>query len=199
MYLYVILFCCDIEKYRSEIQQHIALFQIEKRFLLLCLVHVVPVIFLFLFSVWLSPRWAQYSPDNHQRVILHVSCLVKVCAVYIYWPKNTTMLIFVVVYINESKPTLFLLSSTYGHKCWRHQYHEERHDDVIKFSALLAICAGNSQWPVTRSFDVFFDLPLNNGWVNKREAGDLRRHGAHYEVIVMARCSVLLFSNWINS
>ena len=45
------------------------------------------------------------------------------------------------------------------------------HDDVIKqtFSALLAIWAGNSpvtdkfpaQRPVTRSFDVFFDLRLN--------------------------------------
>ena len=38
-----------------------------------------------------------------------------------------------------------------------------------KFSALLAICAGNSpvpdefpaQGPVTRSFDVFFDLRLD--------------------------------------
>ena len=44
---------------------------------------------------------------------------------------------------------------------WRHQ--------MEAFSALLAICAGNSpvpgefptQRPVTRSFDVFFDLPLN--------------------------------------
>ena len=35
------------------------------------------------------------------------------------------------------------------------------------------------QRPVTRSFDVFFDLCLNNGWVNNREAG------AHYDVIVM--------------
>ena len=46
------------------------------------------------------------------------------------------------------------------------------HDDVIKmetFSALLALCVGNSpvtgefpsQRPVTRSFDVFFDLRLN--------------------------------------
>ena len=52
---------------------------------------------------------------------------------------------------------------------WRHQ--------MDKFSALLAICAGNSpvpgefpaQRPVTRSFDVFFDLRLNqrlskNSW-----------------------------------
>ena len=61
------------------------------------------------------------------------------------------------------------------------------------FSALLAICAGNSpvtgefpaQRPVTRSFDVFFDLRLITGWVNNIEAGDLRCHRAHYDVIVM--------------
>ena len=62
------------------------------------------------------------------------------------------------------------------------------------FSALLAICAGNSpvpgeypaQRPVTWSFDVFFDLPLNKRWVNNREAGDLRRYRTHYGVIVMS-------------
>ena len=61
------------------------------------------------------------------------------------------------------------------------------------FSALLALCAGNSpvsgefpaQRPVTRSFDVFFDLCLNKGWINNREAGDLRRHRAHFDVIVV--------------
>ena len=62
------------------------------------------------------------------------------------------------------------------------------------FSALLAFCAGNSpvpgefptQRPVTRSFDIFFDLCLNKGWVNNRDAGDLRRHRVHYDVIVMS-------------
>ena len=62
------------------------------------------------------------------------------------------------------------------------------------FSALLAICAGNSpipgefptQRPVTRNFDVFFDLCLNERWVINREAGDLRRYRAHYDVSVMA-------------
>ena len=47
---------------------------------------------------------------------------------------------------------------------WRHQ--------METFSALLAICAGNSlvpgefptQRPVTRSFHVFFDLHLNKPW-----------------------------------
>ena len=61
------------------------------------------------------------------------------------------------------------------------------------FSALLALCAGNSpvtnefpaQRPVTRNFDVFFDLRLNNDWVNNREADDLRSHRAHYDVILM--------------
>ena len=59
---------------------------------------------------------------------------------------------------------------------------------------LLASCEGNSpvtgefpsQRPVTRSFEVFFDLRLKkNGWVNSRDAGDSRRHRTHYDVHVM--------------
>ena len=42
-----------------------------------------------------------------------------------------------------------------------------------------------SQRPVTRSFDIFGDLRLNNAWINNREAGDLRRHRGHYDVILM--------------
>ena len=61
------------------------------------------------------------------------------------------------------------------------------------FSALLSLCAGNSpvtgdfssQWPVTWSFDVFFHMCLSNGWVNIRNAGDLRRHRVHNDVTVM--------------
>ena len=64
------------------------------------------------------------------------------------------------------------------------------------FSALLAIRASNSpvtgefpaQRPVTRSVDGFFELRLNEGWVNNREAGDLRRHRTHYDVTVMSHC-----------
>ena len=44
-----------------------------------------------------------------------------------------------------------------------------------------------AQRPVTRSFDVFFHLIT--GWVNNREAGDLKRHRAHYDVIVMKTLS----------
>ena len=53
------------------------------------------------------------------------------------------------------------LSANWTLTWWRHQ--------METFSAILAICAGNSpvpgefpaQRPVTRSFDVFFDLRLN--------------------------------------
>ena len=31
-----------------------------------------------------------------------------------------------------------------------------------------------------------WSAPWINGWVNNREAGNLRRHGAHYDVILMA-------------
>ena len=41
-----------------------------------------------------------------------------------------------------------------------------------------------SHRPVTRSFDVFFDLRLNKR-LSKQDAGDLRRHRAHYDVTVM--------------
>ena len=42
-----------------------------------------------------------------------------------------------------------------------------------------------SQRPVTRSFDDFFDVHLNDVWVNNRDAGDLRCHRAHYDVTVI--------------
>ena len=66
-------------------------------------------------------------------------------------------------------------------------------------SALLAIYAGNSpvpgefpaQRPVTRSFDNF-DLRLNKRLSNSREAGDLRRYRAHYDVIVMNERRVIV-------
>ena len=61
------------------------------------------------------------------------------------------------------------------------------------FSLLLAMYAGNSQVtgefptqrPVTRSFDISSICAWINRWVNNREADDLRRRPAHYDVIVM--------------
>ena len=43
-----------------------------------------------------------------------------------------------------------------------------------------------AQRPVTRSFDVIFDLRLNKRLSKQnRDAGDLRRHRRHYDVNVM--------------
>ena len=65
------------------------------------------------------------------------------------------------------------------------------HDDVIKwrlFSALLAFCAGNSpvtgEFPSQRASDAelwhfLWSAPWINGWVNNRDACDLRRHRCH--------------------
>ena len=41
-----------------------------------------------------------------------------------------------------------------------------------------------AQRPVTRSFMFFFISAWLNGWVNNGEAGDLRRHRAHYDITV---------------
>ena len=54
-----------------------------------------------------------------------------------------------------------------------------------KVSALLALWRGiPPQRPMTRSFDVFFDLRLNKRF-NSRDAADLRRNRAHYDVTVI--------------
>ena len=56
-------------------------------------------------------------------------------------------------------------------------------------SALLTVCAGNSthkgQWCGALMFSLI--CVWINSWVNNREAGDLRRHRAHYDVIVMVQ------------
>ena len=43
-----------------------------------------------------------------------------------------------------------------------------------------------TQRPVTRSFDVYFDLRPNKQLSKNREADDLRRNRAHYDVILMS-------------
>ena len=66
------------------------------------------------------------------------------------------------------------------------------------FSTLLALCAGNSpatgEFPsqrlVTRSLMFPLICAWTNGWVNNRDAGGLRRHGAHHDVTLMMTSSV---------
>ena len=76
---------------------------------------------------------------------------------------------------------------------WRHQ--------METFSALLDLCAGNS--PVTVNSPhkgqwrgaLMFSLIWMNGWVNNREAGDLRCHRVHYDIIVMKEGFIIMISD----
>ena len=83
---------------------------------------------------------------------------------------------------------------------WRHQ--------METFSALLAICAAHSpvpaksphkgQWRGALMFSLI--CAWINGWVNNREAGDLRRHRTHYYVTVVIVCemaAILSNGRWV--
>ena len=52
------------------------------------------------------------------------------------------------------------------------------------------------QWRGALMFSVI--CPWINGWVNNRNAGDLRCHSAHYDVIAMSYLSVFLGFFWIS-
>ena len=128
------------------------------------------------FALWPETQVRKYHSIHCSSIIFHYGMDKQLypqflCGVTTHYPKFNGAL---------AKPPLRV---GYGWVTWwRHQ--------METFSALLALCAGNSpvpgefptQRPVTRSFDVFFDVRV---WVNPREAGDLRRYHIHYDVIVM--------------
>ena len=78
-----------------------------------------------------------------------------------------------------------------------------RRHQMVTFSALLALCAGNSpvnsphkgQWRGALMFSVM--CAWIKGRVNNREAGDLRRHCAHYDVMVMHFHTVKSQKKWM--
>ena len=94
----------------------------------------------------------------------------------------TTFPLFKTGYVDYNDATRRLKSTATR---WRHQ--------MEPFSALLALCAGNSPAPVNSPHKgqwrgaLMFSLICAriNDWVNSREAGDLRRHRGHYDVNVM--------------
>ena len=116
--------------------------------------------------------------ENHQRFLkISSSYFCSVFHVYVISNLNVTFWLGIelsaIQHVNVSSPSSW----------WRHQ--------METFSALLAICAGNSpvpgefpaQRPVTRSFDVFFDLRLNKrlskqswGWWFETLSRPLWRH-----------------------
>ena len=98
------------------------------------------------------------------------------------------------VFINHSVGWNQHIHKPLAHECfyslglswWRHQ--------METFSALLVFCAGNSpitvnsphkgQWRGALMLSLI--CAWTNSWANNRDAGVLRRHGAHYDAIVMS-------------
>ena len=109
-----------------------------------------------------------YCYDHYSYFVSSNIIIINIITIIIIININIFIIIFIIIYIiiissisisiaTLLSLSLLLLVSTW----WRHQ--------METFSPLLAICAGNSpgtgefpaQRPVTRSFDVFFDLRLN--------------------------------------
>ena len=81
---------------------------------------------------------------------------------------------------------------------WRHQ--------METVFALLALCAGEStghrrisplkgQWRGALTFSLI--CTWTKGWVNSRDAGDLRYYRAHYDVIVMHQETIVLKTTFV--
>ena len=83
----------------------------------------------------------------------------------------------------------------YVYSWWRHQM-----ETFSTFSALLAFVRGIDRWPVDSPhrghwrWALMFSLiwAWTNGWANDQDAGDLKRHPAHYDVTVMSSRHVKL-------
>ena len=106
--------------------------------------------------------------------------LALMCFWLTHCPLRTLPNVDLVIVLSSGRKPLLEFKSW-----WRHQ--------METFYALLAICAGNSPAPVNSPHKgqwrgaLMFSLICSriNDWVNNREAGDLRRHLAHYDVTVM--------------
>ena len=135
----------------------------------------------YLYAVWLLSKfwWIFYLGLKRANPEMYIYELFLSC-----WYKNLVKLgLFVMIFCQM--PSLVVL---YWYMIWPVSWWRQQ---METFSALLAICAGNSsvpgefptQRPVTRSFDVFFDLRPNKrlskqwwGWWFETQSCPLWRH-----------------------
>ena len=119
---------------------------------------------------------------QHGRIPICDFCMLRFSYRFGIWSQGQTWLLpssALMLTINNSNIRSGVLGATW----WRHQ--------MEAFSALLAFCVGNlpvagefpAQRPVTRSFDLFFDLRLNKrlskqsrGWWFETPSRPLWRH-----------------------
>ena len=85
--------------------------------------------------------------------------------------------------------------------------HSAQHDDVIKWKHIpryLSVVRGIDRWHVVSPHKgqwrraLIFSLMCawTNGWINSPDAGDLRRHRAHYVVTVMKLSILIKWCTW---
>ena len=146
------------------------------------------------FGIWyliFDILWVITFPRQIKSVpclLVHWRCMLSSHQQPRCWPHN----------MDGSLSPWIRVSTTCDSQVWRHgikcihtYFTSWWHHEMETFSALLAICAGNSpvpsefptQRPVTRSFGVFFDLRLNKrlskksrGWWFETPSRPLWRH-----------------------
>ena len=128
------------------------------------------------------------------------------------WRKRV-MVCWVTLYYRSSYTCMMRLMDTIDCAAeYTHTMHTETswrsHDDVMNWKHFLRYWPfvrgihrspmdSPSQRPVTRNFDVFFDLRPKRGCASNRDAGDLRRHRAHYDVTVMTSLWKIALKEWL--
>ena len=135
--------------------------------------------------------WQQIIGVNHS------NCARKCCELETF-PQTIILMAWckTEVNINSNATTKFLKETDVTNGLWAHNLNPINHDDVIKWKHFP------SYWPFVRGIHrspvnsphkgqwrgaLMFSLICVwiNGWVNNRQAGDLRRYRAHSDVTVM--------------
>ena len=144
-----------------------------------------------LIDVWIQNEWIIHIWKN--KLFLSTRMILKWTSAMLLlpWPGTVFHLRISTVLVSENKwymdfniwkRFVICLVRTRLGSWWRHR--------METFSALLSFVRGIHRWPDKGHWRgaLMFSLICAriNGWENNVEAGDLRRHRAHYDVILMS-------------
>ena len=131
-------------------------------------------------TIWYHRRWVDYVYS------------LQACNVYIYTSSNRDT-------IGSRNGLTFVRCQTI---IWNND-DLSLHGDVIKWKHFPRYWPGHWWILHTKASDAEFSCflwspPWINGWVNGREAGELRLHRAHYDVIVMNKYEFVLVRSGVS-
>ena len=121
-------------------------------------------------------KWNMYSHSHHSFEVK----LPDICNISLYgWMSSPFFVSFVLnvvdgIWMQGARPSELILIKS----LWNILAAIQDNSHVLTFSEFTGHRSHAKIWCCPWS------APLINGWVNNREAGDLRRHHAHYDVIV---------------